>query len=256
MSLNNTNILSGFAAWGVVDRTFGQRAIVTALLTPRVAGPVHRCGVRQCSSPPSPRPENWQDLKYHEIARVFPVIDSEQWQDLMESVHAGWQKGHPIVLYEGEVLDGCNRHRVLCDLARQDLALAINATFVEFVGDRDEAVQYSLRENLARRHLTAGQRAIIGDKLATLKHGGDRKSADFKTTIVPLENMSMCKVCDSLHINPRTIMRARELQRIDPEGANRVRNGKQSLNAALVAAKKAAGTPKRPVKIPPRPAQD
>lgn len=44
----------------------------------------------------------------------------------------------------------------------------------EFVGGENEAIGYVFDANLARRHLTVGQKAMIARELATATQGGDR----------------------------------------------------------------------------------
>ena len=48
-------------------------------------------------------------------------------------------------------------------------------------------------ENIIRRHLTPGQRAMIAAEIANLPHGGDRKSESFKLTKLSLNQEQAAK---------------------------------------------------------------
>ncbi|HSH53114.1 MAG TPA: DNA modification methylase [Bacteroidales bacterium] len=70
--------------------------------------------------------------------------------DLQEN---GYNDKHPIILYEGEILDGWNRYRACQELD-------IEPTYEKFNGSREEAFDYVLQSN-KRRNLTSSQWAAI-----------------------------------------------------------------------------------------------
>jgi ParB-like chromosome segregation protein Spo0J len=77
---------------------------------------------------------------------------------------------HPIIIYSGwKILDGRNR---LEACRRAGVEPVFHDVINEFEsGDDDEIVRYVISTNLHRRHLDATQRAVVADKLATLRHG-------------------------------------------------------------------------------------
>jgi len=110
---------------------------------------------------------NWSEIirHYPEIAGIhpaadlFPLIDGEDFEDLCRNIkERGLQQ--PITLWkDGTLLDGRNR------------LLACHETFQEVIFDRYEGsdpVQFSLSANLQRRHLNAGQRAVVALKVREL----------------------------------------------------------------------------------------
>jgi len=201
---------------------------------------------------PIPSPQNWQRLLPHQIAMTFPDVDAETFQDLLVSIKAAWQENHPIVLFEDKILDGRNRFRTVGQLNQNAAAGAhVVPTFQEFAGTYDDAIAFSIRENLARRHLTAGQRALIGDALATISHGGDRRSEQAKTEREANLPLDIDAVSKSVHVAPRTLRYARELRQFSPAAAERVKAGTESLHGALKRAKAAVAKPVPPV--PPKP---
>jgi hypothetical protein len=58
------------------------------------------------------------NVEFHEIASLFPMMDSEEYAALKASIEAsGLRK--PIVLYEGKILDGRNRYRACVELGKE-----------------------------------------------------------------------------------------------------------------------------------------
>lgn len=91
----------------------------------------------------------------HPVAALFPMLADDELAELAADIK---QRGllHPIVLdAEGRVLDGRNR-LAACELA------GVQPTFVAF--DGDDADGYALAVNIARRHLTKGQQAMVAAK--------------------------------------------------------------------------------------------
>ena len=68
----------------------------------------------------------------------------------------------PIILYNGQVLDGRNR-KLACEGA------GVVPHYVHFEGN--DALAYVLSKNLIRRHLNDSQRGLIAAKVATLTRG-------------------------------------------------------------------------------------
>lgn len=92
-------------------------------------------------------------MKRHEF-NIFPEAKAEDYQRLRQDIEAnGYDEKQPIMLYQGDILDGCNRQKA-CD----DLGVA--ARYQHFVGDDLEAIAYMMRTN-KRRNINSGQWATI-----------------------------------------------------------------------------------------------
>lgn len=121
------------------------------------------------------------NYEFHEYANLFPLMNDDQFNGLVDSVRQGFNRSRPIALYEGKILDGRNRYRAC-------IKAEVTPLFKEFVGDSDDALQFVKRENLDRNHYNEGQRAMVGAKLKSLFEeqakqrqqaaGGDKKSVD------------------------------------------------------------------------------
>lgn len=95
------------------------------------------------------------DFLVHPVADLFPMLADDELADLAEDIK---QRGllHPVVLdAEGRVLDGRNR-MAACRL------LGIEPSTETYDGDDPDG--YALSVNIARRHLTRGQQAMIAAK--------------------------------------------------------------------------------------------
>lgn len=108
----------------------------------------------------------WKRLPFHPLANAFPMMDATEHAALKAGMKRdGFRGEHPVVLFEGGVLDGRNRITV----AR---ALGIKPTFRLFDVRREGAPRdFVIAENIDRRHLDASQRAMAMAELETLAHG-------------------------------------------------------------------------------------
>jgi hypothetical protein len=88
----------------------------------------------------------------HPVADLFPMLADDELAELAEDIK---QRGllHPIVLDgEGRILDGRNR-QAACELA------GVEPSTVVYDGDDPDG--YALAVNIARRHMTKGQLAML-----------------------------------------------------------------------------------------------
>ena len=92
-------------------------------------------------------------MKRHKF-NIFPEAKAEDYQRLRQDIEVnGYDEKQPVMLYQGDILDGWNRQKA-CD----DLGVA--ARYQHFAGDDTEAIAYMMRTN-KRRNLNSGQWATI-----------------------------------------------------------------------------------------------
>ena len=103
-------------------------------------------------------------MKVHALANIFPAMSTTEFDSLVDDIRLHGQH-EPVVLHEGQVLDG--RHRVgACE------KLGIQVQVREYEGDDPLAFIVSL--NLHRRHLDESQRALVAAKIAKLPKGANQ----------------------------------------------------------------------------------
>jgi hypothetical protein len=92
-------------------------------------------------------------MKRHRF-NIFPEAKQEDYERLRQDIDAnGFDESQPVMLYEGDILDGWNRQKA-CD------ELGVAARYQHFVGNDAEAIAYMMRTN-KRRNLNSGQWATI-----------------------------------------------------------------------------------------------
>ena len=105
-------------------------------------------------------------MEFHDLANVFPMLSDDELNALARDIAENGQR-HEITLYQGKIIDGRNRYAA-CMLA------GVEPRYTEYTGDNP--VAFVVSENIARRHLDESQRAMCAERLANMKHGGDRKN--------------------------------------------------------------------------------
>jgi ParB-like chromosome segregation protein Spo0J len=90
------------------------------------------------------------ELTLHPLCTYFPRIGSAGFHELKADIVAHGLL-HPIVLYEGKILDGGNRYRACVEAG-------IDPEVVEY--DGDDPAAFVCSSNVHRRNMTLGQRAI------------------------------------------------------------------------------------------------
>jgi hypothetical protein len=107
----------------------------------------------------------------HPAAELLPEIGDEEFQQMCCDIKTNGLLHPPSINDEQILLDG---------RTRLQLAWALGLDFkFEQLNPPDE-LAYIVSENIRRRHLSAGQRAMVAERIANLGHGGDRKTDDFK----------------------------------------------------------------------------
>jgi hypothetical protein len=184
-----------------------------------------------------------QDYEYHELSTVFSSFeDTEEFKGLVKSVKE-YGLFDPILVWQGKIVDGRHRHKA-CMEAGVEPEYEYLVDEVPF----DKVLGRVVGANILRRHLTTGQRAMIAASLASMTHGGDRKSD--QGVNLPFEK-SNGDVAKDLNVSPRTVKNAREVKRDAPDLADKVSRGEISLNAAKVESReRKGGTPKQKPKLP------
>jgi N6-adenosine-specific RNA methylase IME4 len=109
-------------------------------------------------------------MEYHPLANIFPLMEGAAFDALAADIKINGVRD-PLVMFEDMLLDGRNRWR-----ASEAVGITITAKNIrQFDLKKDgDPLAWVISKNLQRRHLDEGQRAWVGAKVETLRHGGDR----------------------------------------------------------------------------------
>jgi len=105
-------------------------------------------------------------LRGHELANLLPMIDGAAFENLKADIAKNGIL-EPIILFEGQILDGRNRYR-----AGKELGVLRSANFKEFEGTYAEAEAYVFSTNFLRRQMTNAQKQEVIWKMIE-KYPGD-----------------------------------------------------------------------------------
>jgi len=179
--------------------------------------------------------DDMKEYANHPLSDLFPIIPASELKDLIADLkERGLQS--PIILYEGKILDGRHRYEA-CNQA------GVKPKFETYKGD--DPIGFVLAANLRRRHLNESQRALIAAKLATMAHGGDRKSEGFNQAAnLPMDQE---KAAETLNVSERSLRTAKAVLE-SPRLAKQVASGQLSVHAAheQIKEKEKAKEPKPP----------
>jgi N6-adenosine-specific RNA methylase IME4 len=151
--------------------------------------------------------------EFHPLANIFPLLEGAEFDELVADVRAHGVR-EPIWVYKEKILDGRNRNRAAAVAGR-----SVPERFYE----GDDPVGFVVSLNLKRRHLSTSQRAMVADKLATLKLGDNQHS----------EGLPIGRGSELLNVGERTVARAREVREHGvAELVAAVERGEVSVSAA------------------------
>ncbi len=175
-------------------------------------------------SAPPPREEPLFGFGVHPAAALFPVLSDVELAELAADIAKNGLR-HPVVIFEGRVLDGRNRLRA-CRLAN------LIPSF-ETLEKCDDVVSYVVSANLRRRHMDESQRALVAARLAILKDGqrADRQGAQISA---PTQE----RAAEMLSVSRGSVQNARTvLDKGAPELVAAVERGEAKVSAAATVAR-------------------
>jgi phage N-6-adenine-methyltransferase len=176
-------------------------------------------------------------MNFHQYANLFPMLSGDALEGLKADIEQHGVRD-PVVLLNGEILDGRNRYTC----ARE---LGIEFPTVEYTGD--DPLAFVISHNLHRRHLTESQRASIAARVANMPRGTNRfadRSANLQTYNEPQLSLSeqasprppMTSTADAarmLNVSPRSVADARKVHEYaPPEISQAVDEGRMSVSLA------------------------
>lgn len=172
-------------------------------------------------------------LDFHPLANLFPLVEGEDFRDLVADV-AAHGIHQPIDVWQGKILDGRNRYR-----AAQAAGIELGPQHIrhfrpELYGD---PLAYVISANLKRRHLDDRQRASIAGKIANMARGRPPEAAPENP---PIGGISAERAAAQLNVAPRQVERARV---VHEQGVPELREALDRGELAVSAAEKIARLP-------------
>lgn len=198
--------------------------------------------------------------RVHPLADAFPLMQAEEFDALVADVD---ERGlaHPIVLApDGRtIVDGRNRYRACVKAGRDPVFVTLGPQYT------DEAIVSKIvSENLRRRHLDPGQRAMLGvqvEKAFSEAASHRRAQAPGKPrgtkVSVPTNSSGQNgearkQAARAVGVGTTSISSAKKLANDHPDLAAKVMSGKASLNEATKTARaRAAAEPEKPAPTKP-----
>lgn len=167
------------------------------------------------------------NYEFHEIANIFPLMTDEEMCELTQDIKANGLK-QPIILYEGKIYDGRNRYQAC-------VSASVDPKFTEYKGNTPYSDVMSL--NMQRRHLTAGQKAMIASDILPDLQKESKISKIRKNVFIEAESKSWKDrpveiVSKLLNVGSPSIQFAKKLKKELPDIAEKVKNGKLNLKQA------------------------
>jgi hypothetical protein len=185
------------------------------------------------TAPPMP-----ERVEIHPAADLFPMMRAEELQQLADDIKANGLRD-PIVLLDGQILDGRNRLEA-CRMA------GVEPRYEEINLHDFSPTLYVISKNLHRRHLTASQRAAIGAKMMPRlreeaaerlalgqKHGGETGgNGRSKVALTPVgvratrtEMQASALAARAVGVGRTTVERAARVQKDNPELFAKIERG-------------------------------
>lgn len=177
----------------------------------------------------------------HPAAELFPMLAPDELEALADDIRKRGLLEPIVVDGNGRIIDGRNRWEA-CNLA------GVRARTVTYTGD--DPIDESLSRNLARRHLTPSQRAMVATKYLDMK---EREAAERKSRSAsesnsarsgprgPLRKEDQPKprpqrardaAAAKTKASGRNVQRAKKVQKEAPDLVDKIERGEMELSRA------------------------
>ena len=176
---------------------------------------------------------HWRDWQRHELGAVFHDMSIVEFESLKRDIETNGQL-HPIIMYQGKVLDGWHRFRACRDLGVEPIIQPLPA-------GRDP-LHYSIASNVERRQSKPSQLTIslveiwIAQEIAE-SEGGGRSASPLSSALVLIGSkvkLTKAALAKFAGVSERLVQQARRVITDGaPEVINAVKLGELSLERAV-----------------------
>jgi len=185
-------------------------------------------------------------MKAHRLARYFPILEGEEFALLVKDIEEHGQL-EPIVMVQGEILDGVNRYRA-CE------QLGIDSIVEEYRGA--DPLSYVISLNIRRRHMDTSQRAMLATEMLpefekSIAEGKEERK-DSSGQFTPLRSKDRSgydrekesargKAAKEFGVSGPTIQRAKRIKEAAPEKVDAIIRGEEKVTTVDAEIRKAKG---------------
>lgn len=152
-----------------------------------------------------------QKLQIHPAAKLMPLMTAEEWTQLKIDIEENGQR-EPVILYQGQLLDGRNRLKVC-----RELNIPVRAVSLS---EEEDPYLHVASLNLHRRQLTTSQKAVVAAKIMDrIEPEPGQKRRDIAAA--------------AFGVSPKLVQGARKLLQENPKMLEKVFKGEYTINKAL-----------------------
>jgi N6-adenosine-specific RNA methylase IME4 len=173
-------------------------------------------------------------LQVHPVAEMFPLIEGDDYQSLVEDVKRHGVR-EPVWLHpDGSIIDGRNRAR-----AAADAGVHLPTRTWDGTGS---LVEFVLSLNLHRRHLSSSQKAILALSVEPMlsaeakqrqRHGGpDAKGIQIVEYLDPMDGTAVQQAAKLTGTNRQYVADAKRIADQRPDLLEQVRDGNMTIPEA------------------------
>lgn len=165
---------------------------------------------------------------FHPVSNLFPLMQGAEFEALVEDIRQNGQREliciHP---QDDRIIDGRNRYRACIDAC-------VETKYYEWDG-KGSLVEYVVSLNLARRHLTPSQRAVLAvDMLPMLEKEAKERQRLGKSTLTDPEEAGQArdKSAASFNVANSYVSDAKNIKKQRRSLFEAVRSGEKTLSEA------------------------
>lgn len=161
-------------------------------------------------------------MNIHPLAKYFPILEGEEYELLKQDIEKNGQL-EPIVMVDGQILDGVNRWRACRDLGIEPIT-------EQYEGD--DPLSYVISLNVRRRHLTISQRAMLATEMLP-ELEAKRGTSESEDSPVDLEgkHRSTTEAGILFGVSQPSVIRAKRVKEQAPERVDEIIKGKTTVGA-------------------------
>ena len=151
-------------------------------------------------------------LKVHELSSCIPKMGVTDFANLKASMQKnGYIPGHPIVLFQGEIIDGQHRYKAAVEMG-------VTPETIVFGGTYSQALDFIVAGNHDRRHLTKSQKAAL--------------IVQFNERRRPEDRMSTQQIADKANVSRTIVRMQKDIRRADVVLSDKIASGQITTQSA------------------------